>query len=114
VPTSNSPRRCPRDPSVTPASTRLMVKVLLSRRPLIVADGPGVRDVVEHEVTGIVVAPGDPTVLAAAISHLRDQPIRSDELAFTGATEARRRFSTAAMNASVARVIDEVSSGHTP
>jgi glycosyltransferase involved in cell wall biosynthesis len=99
---------------VTPASARLMVKVLLSRRPLIVMDAPGVRDVVDHDVTGIVVAPGDADALAIAINRLRDQPIRSDELAFTGATEARRRFSGAAMNASITRLIDEVSSGRTP
>jgi glycosyltransferase involved in cell wall biosynthesis len=98
---------------VSASSSRLMTQVLLSRRPLIVTDVPGVGDLVENGVTGIVVAPGDSTALAAAISGLRAEPIRSDELAFSGSTDAHRRFTSEAMNASITQLIDEVSIGHT-
>ncbi|MDB4892676.1 MAG: glycosyl transferase, group 1 family protein, partial [Gemmatimonadetes bacterium] len=91
-------------------AARLVVKVLMSRRPLVVADQPGVRELVEDGVTGIVVAPGDAVALAAAIRGLRDAPIRSDEIAFAGAADARRRFSSERMNASITRVVDDVSS----
>jgi len=98
---------------VSAAASRLIMQVLLSRRPLIVTDAPGISDLVENGVTGIVVAPGDSTALAAAITGLRAEPIRSDELAFSGSTEAHRRFSIDAMNASITQLIDEVSIGHT-
>ncbi len=91
-------------------SARLVVKVLMSQRPLVVADGPTIRELVEDGVTGIVVTPGDAVALTAAIRRLRDEPIRSDELAFAGAADARRRFSSERMNASITRVVDDVSS----
>jgi hypothetical protein len=95
-------------------AARIVTKVLMSRRPLVVTDAPGVRELVEDGVTGIVVAPGDPAKLAAAIQRLRDEPIRSDELAFAGAADARRRFSSVITNASITLVIDDVLSHSTP
>jgi glycosyltransferase involved in cell wall biosynthesis len=89
-------------------AAQIAVKVLVSRRPLIVTDVPGVRDLVEDGVTGIVVAPGDSAALAAAIRRLRDDPIRSDELAFAGAADARRRFSRERTNTNITRVVDDV------
>ncbi len=89
-------------------SARMMMKVLLSRRPLITVNGPGMSELVEHGVTGIVVAPGDSAALAAAITQLRDEPVRGDELAFAGAADARRRFSSETMSANISRVVDEV------
>ena len=93
---------------------RAAIKVLMSRRPLVVTDVPGVRELVEDGVTGIVVAPGDPAALAAAIRRLRDEPIRSDEIAFAGAADARRRFTSKRMNASITRVVDDVLSPSKP
>jgi len=91
-------------------ASRLVVKVLMSRRPIVVTDVTGMRELVDDGVTGIVVAPGDPATLAAAIRRLRDEPIRSDELAFAGAADARRRFTMERMNASITRVVDDVAS----
>jgi glycosyltransferase involved in cell wall biosynthesis len=95
-------------------SARTMVKVLLSRRPLIATDAPGVREIVEDGVTGIVVAPGSATAIAAAIRALRDEPIRGDEIAFAGAADARRRFSSETMNAGITRLVDDVLGGAKP
>lgn len=89
-------------------SARTMVTVLMSRRPLVATDALGVREIVEDGVTGIVVAPGRPAALAAAIRGLRDEPVRSDELAFAGAADARRRFSGQTMNTSITRLVDDV------
>jgi glycosyltransferase involved in cell wall biosynthesis len=98
----------------TELTARTAVRVLMSRRPLVVTDVPGVRELVEDGVTGIVVAPGDPAALAAAIRRLRDEPIRSDEIAFAGAADARRRFTSKRMNASITRVVDDVLSPSNP
>lgn len=89
-------------------SALTMVRVLMSRRPLVVTDAPGVREIVEDGVTGVVVAPGDAVALAAAIRGVRDEPVRSDELAFSGAADARRRFSSEAMSANITRLVDGV------
>ncbi|MEO8338029.1 MAG: glycosyltransferase [bacterium] len=99
---------------LTAAAVRAMMAVLVSRRPLVVTDAPEVREIVEDGVTGIVVAPGDAGALAAAIRGLRDEPIRSDELAFAGAADAHRRFGSETMNASITRLVDDVLTGMRP
>ncbi|MEO5817996.1 MAG: glycosyltransferase [Gemmatimonadaceae bacterium] len=95
-------------------STRTMVRALMSRRPLIATDAPGVREIVEDGVTGIVIARGSPSAVAAAVRALRNEPIRSDEIAFAGAADARRRFSSETMNANITRLVDDVLRGTKP
>lgn len=94
-------------------TARTLVKALLGRRPLIASDVPGVREIIDDGVTGMLVPPGDSAALAAAICRLRDAPVRGDEMGFAGAAHARHHFSRASMNASITQVVDEVLRGVT-
>ena len=85
-----------------------IVQALLGRRPLIASDTGSVRELVEDGVTAILVPLGDASALAMAITSLRDEPVRGDELAFAGFADASQRFSRASMVASMTRVVDEV------
>lgn len=57
--------------------------------PVVASDIPGIRDVVEHETTGLLVPPADPVPLAAALARLRDDDVLRGRLG-----EAGRRAST--------------------
>ena len=60
--------------------------------PVIVGDVPAVHDVVEHEVTGLIVDPRDPEALAQQILRLlRSTELRSS-LAEAGREHAQRHF----------------------
>ena len=93
---------------------RPLVQALLGRRPLIASDVGGAGDFVEDGITAVLVPPGDAVRLAAAINDLRGHPVRSDELAFAGAADARRRFSHEAMIAGVTRAMDETLGANAP
>ena len=56
--------------------------------PVVASDIPGIRDVVEHEITGLLVPPADPVALTAALARLRD-----DDALRTRLAEAGRRAS---------------------
>ena len=45
--------------------------------PVIATDVPGTREVITHEATGLLVPPGDPAALAAAIRRAREHPEES-------------------------------------
>lgn len=49
---------------------RVLLEAAASARPLIVTDVPGCRYFVRHEREGLIVPPGDPDALAAAIARL--------------------------------------------
>jgi glycosyltransferase involved in cell wall biosynthesis len=48
--------------------------------PLITTDAPGCREVVTHEVDGLLVPVGDEASLAAAIARLQDDPVLRERL----------------------------------
>ena len=59
---------------------RWPIEAMLVGRAVVASDVGGLRDVVEHGTTGLMVPPGDPGALAAALDSLLDNP------------EARRRM----------------------
>jgi glycosyltransferase involved in cell wall biosynthesis len=70
------------DISVLPAITReglprSVIEAATSGRPSVVTDVPGCRHVVRDGIDGLIVPPGDPTALAAALARLAvDIPLR--------------------------------------
>lgn len=64
-------------------------------------DVVGTRDVLEHDRTGLLVPPDDPTALAEAILELLADPDRRHRLAAAGRAEQQARFSLAGMAAAV-------------
>lgn len=90
---------------------RVLVEALLARRPLIASEGGGVREIVEDDVTALLVPPGDAQRLAEAIRALRDDRARGAALAAAGTAHVRRRFTRTAMIDGVSRAIDDVLGG---
>jgi glycosyltransferase involved in cell wall biosynthesis len=66
-------------PTLGEAFSQVMVEAMAMRRALVISDVGGVRDVVEDGVSGIVVPPGEPGPLAAALTQLAS-PDRRFEL----------------------------------
>lgn len=93
---------------------RVLVEALLAERPLIASDAGGVREVVQHAATALLVAPDDAGALAAAIGVLRADPALGRQLAQRGNADVRARFSRTALIAGVERAIADVLSGARP
>ncbi len=60
--------------------------------PVVATRVGGLPEVVEDEVTGLLVPPADPAALAGAITELQDNPERSDRMGRAGRQRALERF----------------------
>jgi phosphatidylinositol alpha-mannosyltransferase len=52
----------------------VLVEAMAAGLPVVASDIPGYREVVRHDVEGILVPPSDPRRLAAAVSRILDEP----------------------------------------
>ena len=57
-------------PSRSEGLGRVVVEAMLRGRPVVGADAGGIPDLVEHEVTGLLAVPGDPSSLAAELARV--------------------------------------------
>jgi glycosyltransferase involved in cell wall biosynthesis len=56
----------------------VLIEAMAAGVPVIGTDVPGIRDVIEHEVNGLLVSPQNPAALAHAIQELRsNEPLRA-------------------------------------
>ena len=69
------------------------VEGMHARRPVVASNVQGLAEVVDHDRTGLLVAPDDSAALASGIAQLLDDPDRAAELAVAGLKEAQERFS---------------------
>lgn len=76
---------------------RVVVEGMMAGRPVVAARAGGPQEIVESGVTGLLVPPGDPEALAAALRKVLEQPERARALAAEGRRVARRRFSVDTM-----------------
>jgi len=67
--------------------------------PVVCTDSGGNPELVEHGVTGLLVPPGDPEALVAALRALRDDPARANEMGREGRRRLETRFTVGAMTA---------------
>ena len=87
----------PTTPRVGEGLGLTMLEAMASGLPVVAfATGP-VPEVVEHEVTGLTVAPGDPVALEAALVRLARDPAARRRLGSAGLARVRERFSLATM-----------------
>lgn len=84
-------------------------------RAVVTTDVPGCRDVVEHDVSGMLVPAADAAALAAALAELLGDPARRARHAAALHERVARCFSAAAIAAQTlalyARVLDETTEG---
>lgn len=64
--------------------------------PIVASDVDGIPEIIEHDVNGVLVPPGDPAALAEAVAALRADPERAMVLAQNGRDRAAR-YTVAAM-----------------
>lgn len=76
-------------------------------RPVVATMTPGMDDYIEHDVTGLLVPPNDPTALSAAVRSLLDDPDRARSMGIAGAKRVSQRFTSEHMASSLARLIHE-------
>lgn len=77
------------------------IEALAAGRPVVAAAHGGLPEIVRDRVTGLLVRPGDPVVLAKALRELADDPERRAAMGQAGAADARERFG-------LERMLDEV------
>lgn len=87
---------------------RVLVEGMLARKPVVATAAGGAREVVHPGETGLLVPPGDPRALAAALQPLMDAPIRRKQMGAAGYRRARTCFSLDRMLHGVHRQIHTV------
>ena len=81
---------------------QVAIEAMLVGRPVVASDIGGLRDVVEHGVTGLLVSPGEPGALAVALDSLLDDPETRKRMGHAGRISAGR-FEAASV---VPRIVD--------
>jgi glycosyltransferase involved in cell wall biosynthesis len=93
-------------PSLAEGFGLVLIEAMAAGVPVVATDVAGVRDVVRDGVTGLLVPPGSPAALAAAIGRiLNDRPLR-DRLTAAAAADVRRRFTWGSVLPSYRRVLE--------
>ena len=93
---------------------QVLMEAAASGRALVTTDVPGCRDVVQHEVNGIVVPPRAPEALAAAIQKLLVDPVLRRRMARQSRELATREFAEEAVVRQTLVLYDEAGRGAAP
>jgi glycosyltransferase involved in cell wall biosynthesis len=81
-------------PSEVEGLPNAVIEAGLAGLPIIACDAPGVRDVIEHEQTGLLVPTRNPAALAAAIMDLFEHPDKAQRLATLAREQMIAQYST--------------------
>ena len=68
---------------------QVAVEAMLAERPVVASAVGGLKDIVEHGVTGLLIPPKDPGALAQALDSLLDDPQRRARMGVAGRARAR-------------------------
>ncbi|HVF31403.1 MAG TPA: glycosyltransferase [Acidimicrobiales bacterium] len=88
-----------------------LIEAGLAARPAVTTDVGSASEVVGHERTGIVVAPGDIDALAAGVLRLIDDPERARAMGADAQRWAAERYSGARLAADTQRIYLELATG---
>jgi glycosyltransferase involved in cell wall biosynthesis len=94
-------------PSINEGMGRVLVMAMAQGKPIVASRVGGVAELLGEGEAGILVPPGDPTVLAEAISRLLQDPSRARTLGDAGRRRAPR-YSAEAMLEALAKLHHEV------
>jgi glycosyltransferase involved in cell wall biosynthesis len=86
--------------------SQVAVEAMVVGRPVVASDVGGLRDVVQHDVTGLRVPPRDPGALARAIDSLLDDPERRAKMGCAG-RERARQFEASAVTPRILQVFED-------
>lgn len=74
-----------------------LMEAMRAGLPCVASDIPGNRDLVEHEQTGLLVAPGDAADFARQTQHLLENPVEAERLGQAAAERIATDFTVSAM-----------------
>lgn len=84
-------------PSLTEGLPLAVVEAAAAGLPIVASEVGGIPEIITHEHDGVLVPPGDPDALAAAIQRLLDDPKQARRLGENARRTAFERFSAEAM-----------------
>jgi glycosyltransferase involved in cell wall biosynthesis len=87
---------------------RVIVEAMLSGTPVVAAAAGGAMELVEDGVTGWLIAPGDPVILATIIQQCSDRPDSIGSIANTARIQASQRFDLAVIARQIDRLLIQV------
>ncbi len=85
---------------------RVIVEAMLCGRPVVAAEAGGAIELVEPEVTGFLVPPGEPTRLAEVIINCRNQPEKTKAIAYQAKSYASQCFDLTTINQQIAQLLN--------
>lgn len=88
-----------------------LVEAMASGLPVVATRCGGPEQIVDNEVTGVLIEPGDPSAVASAIERLRSSLSERLRLGTAARAAAQRSYSHEAHVAAYERVYDEVTNG---
>jgi glycosyltransferase involved in cell wall biosynthesis len=83
------------------------VEAMAAGRPVVASDTGGLRDIVAHEETGLLVPPGDATALRDAVARLLGDPAERQRMG-AAARERSRRFAASCLLPEMERLLTQV------
>lgn len=90
---------------------RTLIEAGAAGRPVIASRLGGIPEVVEHQLTGLLVPPGDVAALADALSLVLDDPALRARLGEAGRRRVQQRFTIETMLTQLMAVYDELTAG---
>jgi glycosyltransferase involved in cell wall biosynthesis len=91
---------------------RILLEAAASSAALITTDQPGCREIVEHEVTGILIKPGDAAALTSALKSLIQNPTKRIQLGLAARRKAQTEFEESYVTEATISVYDEAIMAH--
>jgi len=89
----------------------VILEALAWAKPVIASDSGGTSEIVEHEVTGLLVPPKDPEHLAQAILALLEDPERGLQMGRAGAARVRTYLTAERMTKQLEGIYTELAGG---
>ncbi|MBY6242469.1 glycosyltransferase family 4 protein [Methylosinus sp. Sm6] len=95
-------------PSYREGLPTILIEAAACARALVTTDAPGCREVVTHEIDGLLVPVGDTKALASAIARLQDQPEFAQRLGKAARKKALSKFDEQIVIAQTFAVYEEL------
>jgi glycosyltransferase involved in cell wall biosynthesis len=95
-------------PAQYPFGISSLLEAMSMAKPVVVSDTEGLRGIVEHERTGLVVPPGDPIALRRAVRYLLEDAQAREDLGRSARAAVLERFSLDQFVDELARHFDEL------
>jgi N,N'-diacetylbacillosaminyl-diphospho-undecaprenol alpha-1,3-N-acetylgalactosaminyltransferase len=95
-------------PSYREGMPRFLLEAAAMRKPIVTTNVPGCKDVVDHEINGLLVEPKDPIALTRAVESLLLSPDRRERFGEAARQKALKEFDETRINAQILSVYNNI------